>query len=329
MLRAIRLVVDTGFHYKRWTRDQVVQFFHDHSGSTRSRCRARPTATSSGPARPWPTRSASSRSPSCARAAKKELGAEVRHPQVPRRGPGRRRPAARRSGDADRPLDHGGKEVGRSWYHGSRRGLPCRRMIVGSRPRSAGRGIALSMTFTILAAAAGLGARPVAAQAADQPQSAGERGAAEPRRHPAGPRRGCPRRLRRHLDGHRGRERGPGHPRLPAGAERGWLRAAFRSEHDGCRRSDPCLRWRRTIPAASSWPGRGRSRPAPVCSASVSAPEASSWDRRSCCHPRTRAANSRRAWPWRMAAPLSPSGSTTTTATTRLPSPDSPPRASP
>lgn len=33
MLRAIRLVVDTGFHYKRWTRDQVVQFFHDHSGT--------------------------------------------------------------------------------------------------------------------------------------------------------------------------------------------------------------------------------------------------------------------------------------------------------
>ena len=33
MLRAIRLVVDTGFHAKRWTRDQVVQFFHDHSGT--------------------------------------------------------------------------------------------------------------------------------------------------------------------------------------------------------------------------------------------------------------------------------------------------------
>jgi uncharacterized protein (DUF885 family) len=31
MLRAIRLVVDTGLHYKRWTREQVVQFFHDHS----------------------------------------------------------------------------------------------------------------------------------------------------------------------------------------------------------------------------------------------------------------------------------------------------------
>ncbi len=31
MLRAIRLVVDTGFHYKKWSRDQVVAFFHDHS----------------------------------------------------------------------------------------------------------------------------------------------------------------------------------------------------------------------------------------------------------------------------------------------------------
>lgn len=31
MLRAIRLVVDTGLHAKRWSRDQVVQFFREHS----------------------------------------------------------------------------------------------------------------------------------------------------------------------------------------------------------------------------------------------------------------------------------------------------------
>ncbi|HEX2121813.1 MAG TPA: DUF885 family protein [Thermoanaerobaculia bacterium] len=31
MLRAIRLVVDTGLHDKRWTREQVVQYFRDHS----------------------------------------------------------------------------------------------------------------------------------------------------------------------------------------------------------------------------------------------------------------------------------------------------------
>ena len=32
MLRAIRLVVDTGLHHKKWSRQQVVDFFHDHSG---------------------------------------------------------------------------------------------------------------------------------------------------------------------------------------------------------------------------------------------------------------------------------------------------------
>lgn len=32
LLRAIRLVVDTGFHYKHWTRRQVVDYFHNNSG---------------------------------------------------------------------------------------------------------------------------------------------------------------------------------------------------------------------------------------------------------------------------------------------------------
>ncbi len=32
MLRAIRLVVDTGLHHKKWTREQAVAFFHAHSG---------------------------------------------------------------------------------------------------------------------------------------------------------------------------------------------------------------------------------------------------------------------------------------------------------
>jgi uncharacterized protein (DUF885 family) len=31
MLRAIRLVVDTGLHSKHWTRQQIVDFFHEHS----------------------------------------------------------------------------------------------------------------------------------------------------------------------------------------------------------------------------------------------------------------------------------------------------------
>ena len=33
MLRAIRLVVDTGVHYKHWSRQQMVDFFHEHSST--------------------------------------------------------------------------------------------------------------------------------------------------------------------------------------------------------------------------------------------------------------------------------------------------------
>ena len=33
ILRAIRLVVDTGVHWKKWTRQEVVDYFHAHSGS--------------------------------------------------------------------------------------------------------------------------------------------------------------------------------------------------------------------------------------------------------------------------------------------------------
>ena len=48
MLRAIRLVVDTGLHEKKWTREQVVQFFHDHSAIDEADVQTKPTATSPG-----------------------------------------------------------------------------------------------------------------------------------------------------------------------------------------------------------------------------------------------------------------------------------------
>jgi uncharacterized protein (DUF885 family) len=31
MWRAVRLVVDTGIHHKRWTRDQAIQFFKENA----------------------------------------------------------------------------------------------------------------------------------------------------------------------------------------------------------------------------------------------------------------------------------------------------------
>jgi uncharacterized protein (DUF885 family) len=59
LLRADRLVLDTGVHYKHWTRQQMVDFFHAHSSETNRTYRPRPIATSPGRARRWPTRPAS------------------------------------------------------------------------------------------------------------------------------------------------------------------------------------------------------------------------------------------------------------------------------
>jgi uncharacterized protein (DUF885 family) len=38
--RAIRLVVDTGIHHKKWTRDQVVQYMRDHSSANEAQIQA-------------------------------------------------------------------------------------------------------------------------------------------------------------------------------------------------------------------------------------------------------------------------------------------------
>ena len=34
MWRAVRLVVDTGIHYKGWTRQQAIDFFKDNAAKT-------------------------------------------------------------------------------------------------------------------------------------------------------------------------------------------------------------------------------------------------------------------------------------------------------
>ena len=60
--RAIRLVVDTGLHSKGWTREQVIKYMLDNSAESETQSTAEAERYIAMPARPWPTRAASSRS---------------------------------------------------------------------------------------------------------------------------------------------------------------------------------------------------------------------------------------------------------------------------
>ncbi len=94
--RACRLVVDTGLHAKRWSREQGVRFFVDENGSKAEEVRSEVDRYCSWPGQACGYKVGHSEINRQRDKAKAALGAAVRHQGVRRRGrPGRQRPDGR------------------------------------------------------------------------------------------------------------------------------------------------------------------------------------------------------------------------------------------
>ena len=107
MLRAMRLVVDTGIHAKGWTRDQAIEYMLDHSGMAETDATAEVERYIAIPSQATAYKIGALTIQRLRDKAKAALGPEVRHPRVPRPGAEHRRAAAGDPRAEDRPLDRG------------------------------------------------------------------------------------------------------------------------------------------------------------------------------------------------------------------------------
>ena len=105
MLRAMRLVVDTGLHAKGWTRDQAIAYMLGHSNIGRTDATAEVERYIAIPGQALAYKIGALTIQRLRAKAEAELGREVRHQAIPRRGADDRRAAAARAGSQDRPLD--------------------------------------------------------------------------------------------------------------------------------------------------------------------------------------------------------------------------------
>ncbi len=112
MLRAIRLVVDTGFHYKHWSRQQVVDFFHEHSAIDEPEVQSETDRYMAWPAQALGYKIGQLEILKLRQYSKDELGVQIRPARIPRRGARGRRCAARRALDARSRMGRPEKSAG-------------------------------------------------------------------------------------------------------------------------------------------------------------------------------------------------------------------------
>ena len=115
MLRAMRLVVDTGIHAKGWTRDQAINYMLTHSGMGKTDATAEVERYIAIPSQATAYKIGALTIQRLRDEGRGGARAEVRHPRIPRPGARYRRAADDDPRAEDRPLDRGeeGELIGR------------------------------------------------------------------------------------------------------------------------------------------------------------------------------------------------------------------------
>ena len=103
--RAIRLVVDTGIHSQRWTRERAIDYFMANGLLSRRDATKEVERYFNNPGQATSYMIGQLKILELRDRARAALGNPLRHPRFPRRGAGERLGAARRAGDARQRLD--------------------------------------------------------------------------------------------------------------------------------------------------------------------------------------------------------------------------------
>ena len=105
MWRAVRLVVDTGMHYKHWTRQQAIDYFLAHVATTEYNATSEVDRYISWPGQALAYKIGELKIKELRQRAEKELGPQIRYPRIPRCCPAGRPLAADGAGKAGECLD--------------------------------------------------------------------------------------------------------------------------------------------------------------------------------------------------------------------------------
>ena len=111
MWRAVRLVVDTGMHSFKWTRDQAIYFFKQNTGKSELDINNEVDRYISWPGQALAYKLGQLRIQALRAEAEKALGDRVRHPRIPRQAPRQRRTALVGARNGNARLDRGAERT--------------------------------------------------------------------------------------------------------------------------------------------------------------------------------------------------------------------------